>query len=464
MTSPSIGTPARRKFGRARLALIGLGVLSAVLFIGGFSYIKYYGVTRVEARLRETDRLRQLGLPSDPQSLGRYYHIDANFDAVGEELLHVMSSYNAAYHVYDGLEYFNRRAWIGSKPTPENIEIMGKHLHSNSRYLQGVRDVLTKTESVRYPIEFSKGLEAESQIPASVKNAVQMFMVEAHVAAENDAQVAASSIRDAVRMAETLSDVPMVISQLARVSSLVIALDELEYVINASVLPEDVIRDLRNVIETLELNGMMAYGIIGERCYSDLHQLASSEREESIADRARQILAGRSLAGDVWSANLFLAFSRVAAITDLAPWERRAASQRLEAELKNQWFIAHAFEQIVLPDFTRMYEAENRALSVVETTKVGLTVLEYAGATGELPETLAALVPQYIQSIPLDPFDGEPLRYQMTNGGFVVYSVAFDRMDNAGMPLPNDRPVDQAEGDVVFRVLDASPYLREDAA
>jgi len=31
---------------------------------------------------------------------------------------------------------------------------------------------------------------------------------------------------------------------------------------------------------------------------------------------------------------------------------------------------------------------------------------------GQLPETLAEIVPGYLSAIPLDPFDGKPLRYR----------------------------------------------------
>ncbi len=42
---------------------------------------------------------------------------------------------------------------------------------------------------------------------------------------------------------------------------------------------------------------------------------------------------------------------------------------------------------------------------------------------GRLPDTLAELVPAYVAAVPLDPYDGQPIRYKKLPAGYVVYSV-----------------------------------------
>src|SRR5262249_47715700 len=66
------------------------------------------------------------------------------------------------------------------------------------------------------------------------------------------------------------------------------------------------------------------------------------------------------------------------------------------------------------------------------------------------PQSLADLVPTYLQAVPLDPFDGQPLRFRRTDAGAVVYSVGEDGRDDGGDP---SRPPDGgAQRDVVFRL------------
>lgn len=51
----------------------------------------------------------------------------------------------------------------------------------------------------------------------------------------------------------------------------------------------------------------------------------------------------------------------------------------------------------------------------------------------ELPDNLAELVPQYIASIPLDPFNGEPLLYSKKKK--LIWSVGSDLKDNLGVSV-----------------------------
>jgi hypothetical protein len=56
----------------------------------------------------------------------------------------------------------------------------------------------------------------------------------------------------------------------------------------------------------------------------------------------------------------------------------------------------------------------------------------YRRARGSWPDSPAALVPDYLRAVPLDPFDGQPLRYRKVGDGIVVYSIGPDRKDDGG--------------------------------
>jgi len=73
-----------------------------------------------------------------------------------------------------------------------------------------------------------------------------------------------------------------------------------------------------------------------------------------------------------------------------------------------------------------------RNIAQLRTARVGLAIQRYRLATGNLPDTLDALVPTYIDAVPEDPFDGRTLRYEKLETGFVVYSVGEDRRDDGG--------------------------------
>jgi hypothetical protein len=57
----------------------------------------------------------------------------------------------------------------------------------------------------------------------------------------------------------------------------------------------------------------------------------------------------------------------------------------------------------------------------------------YKEENGRLPDSLSELVPEYLPYLPLDPYDGKPLRYSREKK--IIYCVGKDLRDNGGGPL-----------------------------
>jgi hypothetical protein len=52
---------------------------------------------------------------------------------------------------------------------------------------------------------------------------------------------------------------------------------------------------------------------------------------------------------------------------------------------------------------------------------------------GQLPSTLAELVPDFLPAVPEDPFhEGQPLKYRASGEEFTVYSIGPDQKDDGG--------------------------------
>ncbi|MBI4252572.1 hypothetical protein HY623_00100 [Candidatus Uhrbacteria bacterium] len=67
---------------------------------------------------------------------------------------------------------------------------------------------------------------------------------------------------------------------------------------------------------------------------------------------------------------------------------------------------------------------------LVGVLQATLALKMHITAMGAYPATLSELVPQYFPSVPLDPFDGKPLRYSPTKK--ILYSVGKDLIDEGG--------------------------------
>lgn len=80
----------------------------------------------------------------------------------------------------------------------------------------------------------------------------------------------------------------------------------------------------------------------------------------------------------------------------------------------------------------------------------------YRIKTGQPPATLEELVPEFLESMPIDPFDGQPLRYRRSEKGYVVYSISENLQDEGGVRNAQDktsRNRSARSGDWVFEVV-----------
>jgi hypothetical protein len=90
----------------------------------------------------------------------------------------------------------------------------------------------------------------------------------------------------------------------------------------------------------------------------------------------------------------------------------------------------------------RAAEAEARRRLLM----AAIALERYRGRHGGYPDTLQALIPELLQSPPIDFMDGQPLRYRLTDDGhFVLYSVGLNCIDDGGK-LPRRGRRDPYEG------------------
>jgi len=67
------------------------------------------------------------------------------------------------------------------------------------------------------------------------------------------------------------------------------------------------------------------------------------------------------------------------------------------------------------------------------------------------PENLDQLTPHLLPSVPLDRFDGKPLKYKLVDGKPILYSVGLNRIDDGGIPPSDPTKGDEApDGDIRF--------------
>ena len=136
----------------------------------------------------------------------------------------------------------------------------------------------------------------------------------------------------------------------------------------------------------------------------------------------------------------------------ISPSAVRHADEVLRAETKKTTPY-NILEKMLLPALGNCVKRFAYAQTSVDLARVAIALERYRLAHGEYPEAINTLVPQFMEKLPRDIINGQPLHYRRTSDGqFVLYSVGWNETDDGGVVgrIKYGAP-DISEGDWVWR-------------
>ncbi len=101
--------------------------------------------------------------------------------------------------------------------------------------------------------------------------------------------------------------------------------------------------------------------------------------------------------------------------------------EQLKAGSRAGWLIG-----TLLPDYEAPFMKQASLEALMLVAKAGLACRLYRNKTGRFPETLEALVPEYLAQSPIDPFTGKPLVYRLSADDLLIYSLGSNQKDDGG--------------------------------
>lgn len=335
----------------------------------------------------------------------------------------------------------------------ERAELAGV-FEANRETLRLLHSVPASARS-RYPINLREGYTLALPYLAQTKQAVLLLASEALVqAGEGNAEAATRSLLAAGQVAESVAEEPLLVSQKVRAMNWNALVARLERALSLTAFSESQLSALQHQVRAAErpeapLRGWVTEWVAGKTLFEDRRIMQSAliaqfliAPNSSGAQFARLnsltkggCLSLLGIAGQQEKDKaFFLAYveRRVAAM-ELPYPARFEAMQRLGAitNAPGRWcfFSQMLFSARPLLD---CQDAEHTARVRLAATVLAIERFRIAhGRT--LPSSLAELVPTWLEKLPLDPFDGRPLRYQKNGASYVVYSVAGDCQDNGGV-------------------------------
>jgi hypothetical protein len=91
------------------------------------------------------------------------------------------------------------------------------------------------------------------------------------------------------------------------------------------------------------------------------------------------------------------------------------------------------FVKLLAPALGGAIRKSSRMQTLVNQAQLACAIERYRLANGKLPDGLDALTPRFIEKIPNDVIDGQPLRYHVkADGSYALYSIGWNKTDDGG--------------------------------
>ncbi len=296
-----------------------------------------------------------------------------------------------------------------------------------------------------------------------LRNATTLLVFDSMVAREhNDASRVMRNLRSTISIGNHARAVPVLISDLVAIAVLSRACDEIFETLesNPSLLSDSQLAELAHLLSAFPRDGGDLVRIDAEaryfedvlqRVYTDdgrgnghvtasglrfLEELTSkpptSALERSVNPISAVLMADRASTRREHAA--LVASAVAAARTPLWTWTRIPGDEIDEMSGEFLWRQRYPTIFLLMPALGRSAANAHHFTQARDATLTAIALELHHRRTGSYPTTLDALVPLLLPTIPLDVFDGTPLKYTLRDGRPLLYSIGTDRKDDDGRP------------------------------
>jgi len=305
---------------------------------------------------------------------------------------------------------------------------------------------LAKMKDGRFPITYASNFIG-TLLP-HVQNARDLFellrkdmLVRAR---ENDIDGALESARAMLIAARSIGDEPFVVSQLVRMGCDSSVVRSVERVLAQGQATEQGLAQLQRLLADEEGTQFLVTGFRGERAGLDI--VLQALKDGTLPPKSLAINSGNpkpsNFVTDAWDSVTVKARARHAhpivlrMLTESIEITQLPTEQRLERfKAQEQQANSPSFPEIarlLTSAKFKFAESDMRTRAFLRCAIAAIAAERFRLANERWPKDLAELVPAYLQQVPVDPYDGKPLRLRFMPEGLLVYSIGPDCQDDGG--------------------------------
>jgi hypothetical protein len=303
-------------------------------------------------------------------------------------------------------------------------------------------DAASVDGEARFPIEFEHGINATTPHVMGLIRLARLIVLRHRLAiARGDAGQAIESLNLTLATAEALEFEPETISQATRIAILRMLFRELPPLLDNVELTKEQLAELQICLARIDFQKGVRRGLLGERAagYHAFHYLVEDQPD---------LLFGKKVAGDgklrrPADFRYYLdSMSQLLTAADCPLPEARAQAKRVDASVKEILKSGSRSKKRELAGSTLLLESAfstfdfwANGVADRDCAVAAIAFRRYQLAHGKPPESLAALCPEFLASVPQDPFAKTPasLRLVVADDRFAIYSVGENGSDDRSL-------------------------------
>lgn len=368
-------------------------------------------------------------------------------------------------------------------PIPEDVlKASSEHLEKNREAIQLLQKAAAM-DKCRYNVDLKMGFYALLPHLSPIREGARLLSLESLMEMEKgNCDKAVEAAVSGLKVPRSLKDEPYLISYLVMIACESIALSNIEWIINRGSLSDSQLSELSKCIIESEKNcvNSLEIALAGERVswtntplenfFDNVYGSSTSSTPENLL--ARFFYSFYSISG-LDTLNKIKYADRMGELMEIS--KRPYNKSKLDtfetriSKLPMFYFLV----KMGFPSLTAVVTKKTNVEMSRQTTLAGLAVERYRLKHGKLPESLSELVPEFLPSVPIDPFNGNQLIYKkgevllekllpgedpsfgkygnITKKGYVIYSVGQNGLDDGGVSMKSNHKY--KHGDITFTVI-----------
>ena len=435
--------------------------LIAVIVIMGLTFPFFMAKSSLNA---EIAKLRKEGLPVTPREFAdKYYKPIPKAENAAD-------TFDEAYSLYVELEDDKNLIIAGfANPPKYDQKIASVLLEIAKEFIKGNKDLLNKMSELRkydrihFDYEWEKGYEILLPRLTKIRNTARIYAVNAElIINQNNSQKAEELLKEMFHLGRLASQSPFMIGQLVFYACDAIALRRMERCMNTITFSSGQLKEFENICAEHEkyvirrypdmlktelafVLSMASYAALKKYDYFSPYNSYPYIKDIPKKYRVLFYYHSGSYYNDI-TAQVKSSKAIMKVPVDIYV-KRKARLEKIRDDNKaSSNFMLSA-------SYISFYLKALRIIACLRCAATACAVERFHLKYKKLPEKLEQLVPEFLEKVPIDPFDGKPLRY---------FRGKFDMRYDEPLPpkeVKKKKPKEKKKKDSVESMFGAPPQV-----